>query len=86
MKKIVFSQHAKDQVADRGATEDEVINAIEDGEKMPAKRGRLSFRKNYPYGKIWKGKRYEMKQVVPIVVDEGNMLVVVTVYVYFFGG
>ena len=54
MKKIVFSQHALDQIYDRGATEKEVKLAIQTGEEAPAKKGRRAFRKNFHFGSKWK--------------------------------
>lgn len=86
MNDIVFSQHALGQLVDRGATQEEVIKAIQEGERVPAKAGRIAFRKNFPYEKKWKNKFYEIKQVMPIVADERNEFVVITVYVFYFGG
>ncbi|MDI6731899.1 MAG: DUF4258 domain-containing protein [Candidatus Margulisbacteria bacterium] len=86
MKPIEFSQHALDQLADRGATKEEVIRAIEQGEEVPAKKGRTAFRKNFSFESKWKGKFYEVKQVMPIVVDENDKYVVITVFTYYFGG
>lgn len=86
MNDIVFSQHALEQLVDRGATQGEVIKAIQEGEKVPAKAGRTAFRKNFPYEKKWGNKYYEIKQVMPIVVDERDKFVVITVYVFYFGG
>ncbi len=40
MPDIVFSQHALDQLKDRGTSKDEVKKAILEGEKTPAKGGR----------------------------------------------
>ena len=85
-KPIKFSQHALDNMNDRGASVEEVEQAIMTGESFPAKKGRLSFRKNFNYNGNWKGKYYQIKQVSPIVAEEPDRLVVVTVYVYFFGG
>ena len=34
----------------------------------------------------WKGRHYGIKQVMPIVVEEGKSQTVVTVYVFYFGG
>jgi hypothetical protein len=73
-------------MADRGASKEEVELTIRTGECFPAKKGRLSFRKNFSYNAIWKGKIYQVKQVIPIVVEEPDKFVVVTVYVYFIGG
>ncbi len=86
MKPIVFSQHALDQLGDRGASEQEVKLAIQGGEEVPAKKGRRAFRKNFPFGSKWKGKHYELKQVMPIVVEDPEETVVVTVFVFYFGG
>jgi len=84
-KPIEFSRHALDNMHDRGASTEEVEQAIMSGERAPAKKGRLSFRKNFSYTGTWKGKQYQIKQVMPIVAEEPDKLVVVTVYVYFFG-
>ena len=86
MKTIVFSQHALDQLCDRGASKEDVKLAIQGGEEVPAKKGRRAFRKNFRFGSKWKGKQYEVKQVMPIVVEESEEIVVVTVYVFYFGG
>lgn len=86
MKPIVFSQHALDQFADRGTSKDEVKRAIQEGEKGPAEKGRMAFRKNFPFNAKWKGRHYEIKQVMPVVAEEYSEIVVVTVYVFYFGG
>lgn len=86
MKLIKFSQHALDNMTDRGASREEVELTIRTGECFPAKRGRLSFRKNFSYNAIWKGKYYQVKQVVAIVAEKLDRFIVVTVYVFFIGG
>jgi len=86
MKPVVFSPHALDNVSDRGATLQEVEDAICHGERVPAKLGRVAFRRSYPFRAKWKGKFYHTKQVMPIVVEESERWVVVTVYVFFIGG
>ncbi|MBN1689922.1 MAG: DUF4258 domain-containing protein [Dehalococcoidia bacterium] len=86
MKPILFSQHALDQMPDRGANREEVEAAIRTGELAPAKSKRLSYRKNFPFNKDWKGRKYAIKQVMPIVIEESDRIIVVTVYVFYFGG
>jgi hypothetical protein len=86
MKAVVFSQHALDQMPDRGATREEVILAILSGDPSPAKRKRVSFRKNFSFDSQWKGKSYKVKQVMPIAIEESDRIIVVTVYVFYFGG
>jgi hypothetical protein len=73
-------------MADRGASADEVAEAIRLGEHVPAKMGRTAVRKNFPFAAEWKGRFYESKQVMPITVEETDRWVVVTVYVFFIGG
>jgi hypothetical protein len=86
VKRVVFSAHAREQLALRGGTEAEAEAAILEGERLPAERGRTAFRKNFPFLSDWKGRYYEVKQVVPVVVEEEDAIVVVTVYVFYFGG
>lgn len=86
MKPVVFSTHALEQMADRGAQQFEVEIAINAGEEIPAKQGRRAFRKNFSFNVAWKGRYYDVKQVVPIVAEEQDAWVVITVYVFYFGG
>jgi len=86
MKQIIFSCHAWDQLKDRGASEEEVIRAIREGEIAPANKGRMAFRKNFTFDSKWKGKHYGIKQVMPVVIEEDRQWVVITVYVFYFGG
>ena len=69
MKPVVFSTHALEQMADRGANQSEVEMAINEGEEIPAKQGRRAFRKNFSFNSTWKGRDCEVKQVVPIVAE-----------------
>jgi hypothetical protein len=86
MKRIAFSRHAVEQAELRGASNLEVEAAIRDGEEAEARAGRLAFRKNFSFRSEWKGRYYETKQVMPVVVEEDDLLTVVTVYVFYFGG
>jgi len=83
-KSIVISPHAREKMFDRGASESEVQVAISTGNSEPARRGRIMFRKNFSFNSCWRGKHYAIKQVAPIITEETDKLVVVTVYVYYF--
>jgi hypothetical protein len=83
---VVFSEHVRDQMVDRGTSEDEIKLAIRDGEEVSARKGRKAYRKNFPFESYWKGKYYSIKQVMPIVKEESGKIIVVTVYVFYFGG
>ena len=55
--------HARNRLAERGATEEEVILAVEAGERFEAKFGRVGFRRNVPFKKRWRGKRYRIGHI-----------------------
>ncbi len=84
MKPIRLTKHAQEQCVDRGATEDEVRQAIELGSREPAKHGRELCRFNFPFGKTWQGKLYAIKQVAPVIKEEAREIVVITVYTFYF--
>ena len=84
MKSIVFSRHAREQMKERGADEQEVILAVRTGEQVPTKLGRQSYRKNFQYDRVWGGKTYATKQVLVVVAEDPDALVVVTVYTFYF--
>jgi hypothetical protein len=82
---VRFHPHARERLAERGATEGEVIAAVEHGERFAAKFGRIGFRRNFPFGGLWRGRRYAIKQVEAYAVEEGNAWLVITVVVKYFG-
>ena len=86
MKPIIFSRHAAEQMRLRGVTREEVEQCIRIGERIPANQGRLAFRKNFSFRSEWQGKYYEVKQVMPMVAEDEDRMVVVTVYSFYFGG
>ncbi len=81
---IEISPHARVRMADRGASEEDVITAIRQGEPEACRKGRVMFRKNFPLNALWRGKWCAVKQVAPIVVLERGECTVVTVHVYYF--
>ncbi|MBM3189278.1 MAG: DUF4258 domain-containing protein [Chloroflexi bacterium] len=83
-KPIEFSAHAREKMLDRGASEDEVRAAMRTGSAEPARKGRVFFRKNLAFNSHWRGKHYAVKQVAPVVAEEADRLVVITVFVYWF--
>jgi len=85
-KEVVFSNHVLTQMVDRGTNQKEIKLAIQQGECIPAKKDRIAFRKNFSFRSHWKNRYYEDKQVMPIVKQEANKIIVITVYVFFFGG
>lgn len=84
MKPIRLTRHAVEQCAERGATEAEVCYAIEHGSREPAKHGRMLCRYNFSYNRLWQDNHYAIKQVVPVIREEPEEIIVVTVYTFFF--
>jgi hypothetical protein len=77
--------HARERLGERGATEREVIAAVEEGERFSAKFGRVGFRRNFPFGGTWRERRYATKQVEAYAVEEADAWLVITVVVKYFG-
>ncbi|MGA8989601.1 MAG: hypothetical protein WB500_04315 [Rhodoplanes sp.] len=42
----LFSTRMRKRAAERGATEEEIVETVRMGERFPAKRGRTAFRRN----------------------------------------
>ncbi|MDI6768192.1 MAG: DUF4258 domain-containing protein [Anaerolineales bacterium] len=82
---IHFHPHALSRMAERGATEDDVRATVEFGERIPAKFGRVGFRRNFPYDRLWQGRSYATKQIEAYSVQEGeNGWLVITVITRYF--
>jgi hypothetical protein len=69
---------------ERGASEDEVCEAIRNGEYEPAKDERMLARMNFQFNDLWIDTIYPIKQVAPVFVEEETEIVVITVYTYYF--
>lgn len=75
--------HALARLAERGTTEDEVVETVQAGERFPAKFGRTGFRRNFLFGGEWQGRQYATKQVEAYAVDESGWLVITVIVKYF---
>ena len=76
--------HARARLAERGATEPEVVATVESGERFSAKFGRTGFRRNFPFDGIWRGQRFANKQVEAFAVDEEGDWLVITVITRYY--
>ncbi len=81
---IRLHPHAKARAVERGATETEVIAAVEEGEPFPAKYGRTGFRRNFPFNGILRGEHFLVRQVEAYAVKEDADWIVVTVITRYF--
>ena len=83
--KVRLHSHAEDRLKERGANKEEVVAAVERGERFAAKHGRTGFRCNFPFDDTWNNRRYSTKQIEAYAIEEDGWLVI-TVIVKFFGG
>jgi hypothetical protein len=83
-KPVRLSGHARDQIAFRGGTAQEVAEAVWTAPWQAAEQGRLECQKDFAFNTVWNKKFYTTKRVRPIFVEEPEEIVVVTVYVYYF--
>jgi len=81
---IEISSHAREQMKERGASEEEVFTAIRAGTPEPARKQRSLYRKNFQFEAVWRGRRYSVKQVAVVIARESDRLIVVTVYTFYF--
>ena len=84
VKPVIFTSHAYQRMRQRGALEEEVVEAIRRGRKEAGQRGLSLYRLNLEFKREWDGHYYAVKQVVPVVAEEGNRFVVITVYTFYF--
>ncbi|MBA4392185.1 MAG: hypothetical protein C0407_01400 [Desulfobacca sp.] len=83
-KPIVFTNHARQRLKERGTTEECVREAIRIGEAESARRGFVLYRLNQEFKKNWDGRYYGVQQVAPVVKEEEDRVVVITVYAFYF--
>jgi hypothetical protein len=76
--------HARERASERGAAEDEIVETVESGIQVPAKLGRTGFRRDFSFGKTWRGRQYDTKQIEAYAVREDGGWLVITVIVKFF--
>jgi hypothetical protein len=81
---IRIHPHAEERVEERGASEEEIIRTVKEGERFPAKFGRTGFRRNFHFGRIWRGSVYQTKQIEAYGVQEGEDWLIVTVITKYF--
>jgi hypothetical protein len=61
----------------------EIKDVISSGITIPAKHGRIGKAKVYDFKQQWLGKYYEQKRVEVVYTVEKDIIVTVTVYVFY---
>lgn len=81
---VRFHPHALERMVQRGATEEEVVETVERGERFEAKFGRTGFRRNFVFEKRWGKRYYNNKQVEVYTVKEEERWLVISVITRYF--
>lgn len=81
---VALHPHARERAQERGVTEPEIVATVNAGERRSAKHNRTSFRRNFTFGGLWRGRRYATKQVEAIAVQERGRWLVITVIAKYF--
>ncbi|MEK7264185.1 MAG: hypothetical protein AAB071_06700 [Bacteroidota bacterium] len=67
----------------RGTNEEEILEVLATENELDAKNGRKKKFKIFQFQNIWNEKYYEHKKVEVVYALEQNIIVTVTVYVYY---
>jgi len=81
--KIKFVEHARERMANRGTSEEEVKTVLVSGTETWARKGRKAKEMVFEYKAEWLGKIYPQKKVVVIYTKENEEIVVITVKVFY---
>ena len=82
--RIRFHPHALERMRERGATEQEVMLTVLEGEQFPVKFGRAGFRRNFPFQGQWRGRDFAFRQVEAYALEEEGDWLVITVIVRYY--
>jgi len=53
---VALHPHARERAQKQGVTEPEIIATVSAGERRSAKHNRISFRRNFTFGDLWRGR------------------------------
>jgi len=67
---VKIHPHARERMAERGASEEDILSAISKGERFMAKFNRVGFRRNFSFQNKWKDRYYQIKQLEVYGVEE----------------
>jgi hypothetical protein len=80
---IQIDPHTLERAEERGTNEEEIKDVINTGFSIPAKYGRTGKAKVYDFKQKRHGKYYEKKRVEVICTIERDVIITVTVYVFY---
>jgi hypothetical protein len=80
---IQIDPHTLIRATERGTTQEEIEDVTNSGDDTPAKYGRMAKAKIYDFKQTRHGHYYEQKRVEVIYTVEKDVVVTVTVYVFY---
>ncbi len=80
---IIIEPHTLERAETRGATIEEIIEVIKNGDDFPAKYGKLGKMKIFDFKKERNSKYYQQKRIEVIYLKKEENIITVTVYVYY---
>jgi hypothetical protein len=80
---IQVDPHTLERAEERGSNEEEIKDVINTGFPIPVKYGRMGKAKIYGFNQKRHGKHYEQRRVEVVYTIEGDVIITVTVYVFY---
>jgi hypothetical protein len=80
---IQVDPHTLERAEERGSSEEEIKDVINTGFPTLAKYGRMGKTKIYNFNQERHGNYYEQKRVEVVYTVEGDVIITVTVYVFY---
>ena len=80
---IQIDAHTLEWAEERGTNEKEILEVINTGFSIPAKYERVDKARIYDFKQSRHNKYYEQKRVEVFYTLEGNVIITVTVYVFY---
>jgi hypothetical protein len=80
---VRIDPHTLERAEERGTNEEEIKDVINKGVPIPAEHGRMGKAKVYDFKQKRHEKYYEQKRVEVIYTVERDVIVTVTVYVFY---
>ena len=80
---IQIDPHTLERAEERGTNKKEIVDVINTGFSIQAKYGRVGTAKIYDFKQSRHNKYYEQKRVEVFYIVEGNVIITVTIYVFY---
>lgn len=80
---IRIDPHTLERAEERGTNEEEIKDVINTGFAIPVKYGRIGKAKMYDFNQTRHGKYCEQKRVEVVYAVENDIIITVTVYVFY---